>query len=323
MKQYFLKTLGTMVFAGILSTCTLAQQNSNSDKHENHNSNKLDDNEEIVIRKKGDKKSKVTVEIRDGEVMVNGKPLSEFNDENVSIRIENGASSRGYAPGSARSLFRTDGNTMLYNGETRPFLGVMTDDDENGAKITSVTKGSGAEKAGLKAGDVISKVNDTKIENARALTETIGKLKADEKVNITIRRDDKEQKVTATLGKRSSTATVFPSMDMNFDDFRLGTTGAGFGFNRGRLGIKAQDTEDEKGVKVLEVDAESHAAKSGIKEGDIILKFDGEEVNSATELAEAAREAREKNTIPVTISRDGKTQNIDIKIPKKLKTANL
>lgn len=320
MKQYFFKALGTMVLAGMLSTSTFAQKNTNS--------NKLEENQEIIIKKKGDKKTKVTVEIDNGEVKVNGKPLSEFDNENISIEIEDESFSRVFAPGAARSAFRSTA-PMIYHGDDRPILGVMTDDGENGAKITSVTKGSAAEKAGLKAGDVIAKINDNKIENARDLTATIGKLKVNDKVAVTVRRDNKEQQLTATLGKRNITTTISPSADWNMEDvgrldeFRMnGATTFNY-FNRGRLGIKAQDTEDEKGVKVLEVDPESFAAKSGIKEGDIINMFNGEAVNSATELAEAARESREKNLIPVTVTRDGKSQNIDIKIPKKLKTANL
>ena len=316
MKQYFFKAFGTLAFAGIMSTCALAQSNNNS-----KNSNQLDDHEQIIIRKKSDKKSKVTVEIKDGEVKVNGKPLSEFNDDNVTVIIEDEGMSRVWAPGSARSAFRTDRNAFALAGPNRPVLGVLTDDDEDGAKITSVTKGSGAEKAGLKAGDVITKVNGVDIDGPGKLTETIGKLKPEDKVDITIKRENKEQKVTATLGKRASANTVFSSPDMDFDNFKLDMAN-GY-FNRGRLGIKAQDTEDEKGVKVLEVDADSHAAKSGIKEGDIIMQFNGEEVNSATELAEAAREARELNNIKIKIRRDGKSQDMEIKIPKKLKTANL
>jgi serine protease Do len=90
-----------------------------------------------------------------------------------------------------------------------------------------------------------------------------------------------------------------------------------------KLGIKAQDTEDGKGVKVLDVDDESAAEKAGIKEGDIITRFDGKEVNSANDLSEGARAAKDKVSIKVNLLRDGKTQEIEIKIPKKLKTANL
>jgi serine protease Do len=90
-----------------------------------------------------------------------------------------------------------------------------------------------------------------------------------------------------------------------------------------RLGIKAQDMEEGKGVKVLEVGDESAAEKAGIKEGDIITRFDGKDVNSATDLAELARTSKDKPSIKVSIIRDGKTQEIDIRIPKKLRTADL
>ena len=90
-----------------------------------------------------------------------------------------------------------------------------------------------------------------------------------------------------------------------------------------KLGIKAQDTEEGKGVKVLDVADESLAEKAGIKEGDIITEFDGKTINSADDLAEAAQDAREKSSMKVQLTRDGKSQTIEIKIPKKLKTANL
>ena len=90
-----------------------------------------------------------------------------------------------------------------------------------------------------------------------------------------------------------------------------------------RLGIKAQDTEEGKGVKVLDVDDASNAQKAGVKEGDVITEFDGKTVNSATELADAARDAKDKSPIKIKLNRNGKNQEIEVKIPKKLKTANL
>jgi serine protease Do len=320
MKRYFLKAFGTAALAALICTGTYAQK----DKANKDEKDVLEENQRVVIEKKGDGKSKVTVEIKDGEVRVNGKPVSEFDDENLSVHIEDGWPG-AYAPARVRSPFRAGGATMLFND--RPMLGVMTENHEDGAKITAVTKGSAAEKAGLKVGDVIARVNDIKVENSRELTEAVAKFKPEEKVTIGVKRADKIENVTATLGKRNN---LFVSPDINIDNnFEFHTDDFGidgaraFNFGRGRLGIKAQDTEDEKGVKVLSVDPESHAAKSGIKEGDIIYQFDGEEVNSATELAEVARDAREKNSIKVRISRDGKSQDMEIKVPKKLKTATL
>lgn len=89
------------------------------------------------------------------------------------------------------------------------------------------------------------------------------------------------------------------------------------------MGIHAQDTEDGKGVKVLEVDDESAASKAGLKEGDIITRWDGKEVNSATDLSQIARESRAKPSIHINVLRSGKSMDLEIKIPRKLKTADL
>jgi len=66
-----------------------------------------------------------------------------------------------------------------------------------------------------------------------------------------------------------------------------------------KFGIRAQDAEDGKGVKVLDVDDESTAAKAGIKEGDVITRFDGKDLNSVTALTEAARAAKDKISVKV------------------------
>ena len=76
-------------------------------------------------------------------------------------------------------------------------------------------------------------------------------------------------------------------------------------------------------MKVLDVDDESAAEKAGIKKDDVITEFDGKKVNSTDELASAARESKEKPAVKVTFNRDGKSQSVEIKTPKKLKTANL
>jgi serine protease Do len=84
-----------------------------------------------------------------------------------------------------------------------------------------------------------------------------------------------------------------------------------------------QDTDDGKGVKVIDVDDEGNAKKAGIKEDDLITEIDGKAVNSADEVARIVRDSREKNSMMFKINRGGKTQNIEVKIPRKLKTADL
>ena len=40
---------------------------------------------EIVIRQKGDKDAKLTLEIKNGDFFINGKPLEKFDDQNVIV----------------------------------------------------------------------------------------------------------------------------------------------------------------------------------------------------------------------------------------------
>ncbi len=62
-----------------------------------------------------------------------------------------------------------------------------------------IVAGSPAEKAGLKSGDIITKLNDTTIDQSNSLSGLINKHKVGDKVTLTILRDGKESKVTVTL----------------------------------------------------------------------------------------------------------------------------
>jgi serine protease Do len=73
----------------------------------------------------------------------------------------------------------------------------------------------------------------------------------------------------------------------------------------------------------LEVDEESNAAKAGIKENDIITQINDKAVNSADEVAKIVRENKTKPSLKLQITRNGKSQNIEVKMPRKLKTADL
>ncbi|HEY5805913.1 MAG TPA: trypsin-like peptidase domain-containing protein [Candidatus Saccharimonadales bacterium] len=60
--------------------------------------------------------------------------------------------------------------------------------------------GGPAEKAGLKAGDVITQINGTAIDQSNSLSGLINKHRVGDKVTLTIVRDGKEQKIDVTLG---------------------------------------------------------------------------------------------------------------------------
>jgi serine protease Do len=344
MKQH-LSTFPVLAILALFIQTSGFAQDSNQDRDED-SPRKYD---EIVIRHKGGKDAKVTIELKDGDVLVNGKPVTEYEDSTLTIH--------------RRKVLR-DGNTFTFSPDMAPFamghnfsngsgdywgfgnrnfsrsghamLGVVTERSPNGkgAKITQLpNKGSAAVKMGLQLGDIITKVDDEEINDHHALADVIGGHEAGDKVTITFIRDGKEQKVTGELGK----AKEYTMEPMNLYKFEMPEIPELNALPRSswpkefrelygnsmKFGIRAQDAEDGKGVKVLEVDDESTAAKAGIKEGDVITRFDGKEINSVTALTEAAHVAKEKISVKVTIVRDGKAQEIEVHVPRRLRTADL
>ena len=324
MKQYLLKFSGAALLLSLVAVGALAQQENNDAKPRK----KTESSDMIIVTTKDGKDAKVTVEVKDGEVKVNGKPLSEFKDDNVTVTRRK--SLEAITVTGRPSRFRS--GTWSYSddaapfalsmGENKSFLGVTTDKEGDGAKITEISEGSAAQKAGLKEGDIIIRINDQKVTSPEDLSKAVGKYKPEEKVTVVYKRDGKEQSQSVVLGKRNGFSGV---RSFNFDhDFNYSAPNMIYGTgSRGKLGIKAQETEDSKGVKVLDVDDESPADKAGIKEGDIITEFDGAEINNVDKLREVARTAIAKPSFKVKLTRDGKSQEIQVKIPKNLKTTNL
>lgn len=93
---------------------------------------------------------------------------------------------------------------------------------------------------------------------------------------------------------------------MNFGAFVLGLTLAVF--DSGQLGISVSDTAN--GVRVDTVHASSPAEKAGIREGDLVVEFDGERVRSAMQLTRLVRETPEGRQVAVAVMRDGKRQTL-------------
>ena len=90
-----------------------------------------------------------------------------------------------------------------------------------------------------------------------------------------------------------------------------------------KLGLSIQDTEDGEGVKVLDVNNDSPAEKAGLKKDDIITEVGGAKVKNTDEARELLKLYAEKGAYKIKAKRNGNEMSFDIKIPKKLKTANL
>ena len=110
---------------------------------------------------------------------------------------------------------------------------------------------------------------------------------------------------------------------MPLDMSKMGET-FDFTFNEGpKLGISIEDVSEGAGAKVLEVTEGSPAAKAGIAKNDIITSVDGSSICDVATLQEKASALKAGDAITFKLSREGKTKEVTVKIPKKLKKANI
>jgi C-terminal processing protease CtpA/Prc len=92
----------------------------------------------------------------------------------------------------------------------RPFLGVhLEEGDDTGAVVTKVIEDTGAERAGLREGDVIVGIDGEELDGSWSLTKEILKKEPGDRVDLEIIRDGDRQTLTAELGEREGLSGVW------------------------------------------------------------------------------------------------------------------
>ncbi len=145
----------------------------------------------------------------------------------------------------------------------------MKVDAQRGAFISQVMPKSAAEKAGIKAGDVILSMNGKPITSFASFRADIGTMPIGTKVTLGLLRDGKPVNVDVTIEQSTQTAKV------DSGNIYTGIEGAELSNNA---------ATDKKGVKVDEVKPGSTAARIGLKKGDVILGVNQQKVANLGEL---------------------------------------
>ena len=220
------------------------------------------------------------------------------------------------------------------------FLGVATQMDPAGALIVDINETSPAAKAKLKIGDIITFVNETKIMHPEDLYTAIGKYKPSDKINLNYLRDKKSAKVTIVLEENPNKiqGMTFEKDALDLSDLDLlNKQGRKFKFSmpdlpnidqlmtkadkKPKLGISVEDLETGKGVKVTNVAEDSPAAKAGIQKGDILTQLNVAEITDVNFMK--WQYYFPGQVLKITIDRKGEKRTVEVKIPKKINTADL
>ncbi|NWK75234.1 Do family serine endopeptidase [Acinetobacter sp. SwsAc6] len=208
------------------------------------------------------------------------------------------------------------------NGKvTRTYLGVSLQDiDRNlaesynlskpeGSLITQVTPNSPAARAGLKAGDVILKLDGAPISRTSDLLNNLNRSVPNQTIQLEVLRDDKRRNISATLVVAPDDT---PAQSQNKAPVSKGPV----------LGVSIRNlTEAELsrldvkgGVLIQDVLRDGIAAQAKILPGDVVTQLNNKTINNANDFVSAVSELKKGTIARVAIIREGQRAIVGMRI---------
>ena len=222
----------------------------------------------------------------------------------------------------------------------RAVLGVLIDDEREdgemrGVRLLAVTPGGGADKAGLKAGDLVTSLNgvalarDGKLLPQKKMRDALKALKAGDSAKVDYEREGKKLGATIVTQAPEPDLAMAPFLDkwMHDEDWdKFGPAGAMgsmsmFHFRGPAIrGLELAKIEDELGTYfktkdgVLVIKAPKNGSLA-LKGGDVILKIDGDTVSEPITVLDKLHSRGDEQTVKLEIMRQGKKMELEGKIP--------
>jgi serine protease Do len=181
-----------------------------------------------------------------------------------------------------------------------------------GALVEGVQAGLPAEKAGIEAGDIITKVQGKSVERFSDLPRLVGMVKPGDKVSLQVFHDGKYKDVTADV------IDFGPETPPTIGDAEPDATAA----TKALLGLKVTDLSDADRARLhvkggVRVDsADGVAGRAGVQEGDVILSIANIQVSSVKQFVAAVAKLDQAKPIAVLVRR-GDSANYLVIRPSK------
>jgi serine protease Do len=190
-----------------------------------------------------------------------------------------------------RGILGVEGSELTGNYSKE--LGIK---DTEGFYINKVNKNSGAEKAGLKKGDIIKKLDNQKISSYAELSGFINTKRPNDKVNVTYERDGQTKVVPVILVKNDIIQTDFKGLELeNLSD------------------ADKKNFRIDYGVKIKEVSNERLLPYKDELEGSIILDINGVKASDVETVSRATNNANESQGTSVKLmTKNGQVMRIII-----------
>jgi serine protease Do len=174
-----------------------------------------------------------------------------------------------------------------------------------GALVRNVESGSPADKAGIEAGDIITKFNGQAIDRASDLPRMVGNTKPGSRATITVFRRGQTRDLGVNVIEFEDTTTAAATRTKpQAPEDRPKATPGGQSLGLVVSELTAQQKRESKVKGGVHVDAVSDAAeRAGIREGDVIVAVGNTEVNSVRDFEAAVARADKKKPVPVLLRR--------------------
>ncbi|MDD2218563.1 MAG: PDZ domain-containing protein, partial [Desulfoplanes sp.] len=255
-----------------------------------------------------------------------GGPLLNMRGEVIGINSAIVASGQGIGFAIPSSMANDVIEQLKeYKKVKRGLLGVMVqvmDDNtakalglgvNRGALVASTTPGGPADRAGIKAGDVILAADGEAIDDYSDLTRKIGRLTPGAKVSLTLWRKGKRILLTASLDERSAEGLASEESDTSGDQ-ENGALFLGMSMRAPHQDeLEILGLQDIHGLLVVGMERDSLAAEAGIVPGDLILEANQEPVNSLNDFKKIVKKAKKNGVVLLFVKRKG--QNLFRSIP--------
>jgi Do/DeqQ family serine protease len=191
--------------------------------------------------------------------------------------------------GVQRGILGIEGNEL--NSKISKELGL---EDAEGFYIGKVTKNSGAEKAGLKKGDVIKKLDSQKINSYAELSGYINTKRPNDKVEVTFVRDGETKTASVTLIKNDVLTTEYKGLELE--------------------NIDSSDKKRYKidyGVRIKEINNENLKPYSEQLRGGIILSVNGVKATDVESISSYLNKNDENQNVSIQmINRNGQVMQV-------------
>jgi serine protease Do len=200
----------------------------------------------------------------------------------------------------------------------RAYLGVKTQPMEaelssafqvtHGALIAEVQADTPADKAGLKGGDIITKVNNTEIRDDQHLRNFISRMEPGTTVAVEYNRDGKTKSLSVKLAQLPDEKLAAKGGGSHGKDDGV-LNGVGVGDLTAELRGELNLPRRIQGVVITEVDPDSASARAGLRENDVIMELDRQPVHTSAEAVKLSEEIKGPK-VTVRLWRNGSARYI-------------